>query len=117
MLSECCVPGPLLIGVHLIYNIVLVSGIQQSDSLQECVCMSVHVCIYMCIASVVVAHGLSSCRSRALEHRFSSCGVRAYCPEACRIVPDQGLNLCLLHWQADPLLLNHQGSPGPQLFR
>ena len=24
----------------------------------------------------------------------------------------QGSNLCLLHWQADSLLLSHQGSPG-----
>ena len=28
-------------------------------------------------ASVVVVHGLSSCGSRALEHRFSSCGAWA----------------------------------------
>ena len=28
-------------------------------------------------ASVVVAGGLSSCGSRALEHRLSSCGARA----------------------------------------
>ena len=28
-------------------------------------------------ASVVVARGLSSCSSRALEHRLSSCGARA----------------------------------------
>ena len=28
-------------------------------------------------ASVVVAHGLSSCGSRALEHRLSSCDIRA----------------------------------------
>ena len=28
-------------------------------------------------ASVVVAHGLSSCGSRTLEHRLSSCGVWA----------------------------------------
>ena len=27
-------------------------------------------------ASVVAAHGLSSCGSRALEHRLSSCGAR-----------------------------------------
>ena len=27
--------------------------------------------------SVVVARGLSSCGSRALEHRFSSCGAQA----------------------------------------
>ena len=28
-------------------------------------------------ASVVVAHGLSSCGLRALEHKLSSCGARA----------------------------------------
>ena len=27
------------------------------------------------------------------------------------IFPTQGLNLCLLHWQADSLPLGHQGSP------
>ena len=27
------------------------------------------------------------------------------------IFPTQGLNLRLLHWQADSLLLSHQGSP------
>ena len=27
------------------------------------------------------------------------------------ILPDQGLNLCFLHWQADSLPLEHQGSP------
>ena len=42
--------------------------------------------------SVVVAHGFS-------------------CPTACGIFPDQGLNLCLLHWQVDPSPLSHQGSP------
>ena len=42
--------------------------------------------------SVVVTHGLS-------------------CSEACGIFPDQGLNLHLLHWQADSSPLSHQGSP------
>ena len=42
--------------------------------------------------SVVVAHGLS-------------------CSVACGIFPDQGLNPCPLHWQADPQPLRHQGSP------
>ena len=41
--------------------------------------------------SEVVAHGLSC--------------------SACGIFPDQGLNLCLLHWQADSLSLTHRGSP------
>ena len=32
------------------------------------------------------------------------------CPTAPGIFPDQGQNLCLLHWQADSLPLSHQGS-------
>ena len=43
--------------------------------------------------SVVVAHGPS-------------------CSAARGIVPDQGLNPCPLHWQADSQPLRHQGSPG-----
>ena len=42
--------------------------------------------------SVIVAHGPS-------------------CSAACGILPDQGLNLCPLHWQADSQPLRHQGSP------
>ena len=42
--------------------------------------------------SVVVAHGPS-------------------CSVACGIFPDQGSNLCHLHWQADSQPLRHQGSP------
>ena len=43
--------------------------------------------------SVIVAHGPS----------YSA---------ACGIFPDQGSNLCPLHWQADSQPLRHQGSPG-----
>ena len=32
------------------------------------------------------------------------------CSEASGILPDLGMNLCLLHWQADSLPLSHQGS-------
>ena len=42
--------------------------------------------------SVVVAHGLS---------RSVACGI----------LPDQSLNPCPLHWQADSQPLHHQGSP------
>ena len=42
--------------------------------------------------SVVVAHGPG-------------------CSAACGIFPDQGSNLCPLHWQADSQPLRHQGSP------
>ena len=44
------------------------------------------------------SHGLSSCSSQALEHRFNSCGPRHFCSEACGIFQDQGSNLCLLQW-------------------
>ena len=47
--------------------------------------------------SVVVAHGPS-------------------CSAACGIFPDQGLNPCPLHWQADSQPLRHQGSPGTEVF-
>ena len=43
--------------------------------------------------SVIVAHGPSG-------------------SAACGIFPDQGSNLCPLHWQADSQPLRHQGSPG-----
>ena len=55
-------------------------------------------------ASVAAVPGLRSTGSVAVVHGFSCC--KAY-----GIFPDQGLNLCLLHWQADSLLLGHQGSP------
>ena len=59
-------------------------------------------------ASVVVAHGLSSCSSQALEHRLRSCGAQAQLLwAACGIFLDQGSNSCLLHWQADSLPLSH----------
>ena len=45
-----------------------------------------------CAGSVVVAHGPS-------------------CSTACGIFPDQALNLCPLHWQADSQPVHHQGGP------
>ena len=47
--------------------------------------------------SVIVAHGPS-------------------CSAACGIFPDQGLNPCPLHWQADSQPLRHQGSPCWKIF-
>ena len=46
------------------------------------------------VSSVVVAHGLQSAGSVVVAHRLS-------CSMACGIFPDQGLNPCPLHWQAD----------------
>ena len=38
------------------------------------------------------------------------------CSAACGILPDQGSNPCLLHWQADSQPLRHQGSPQKVFF-
>ena len=55
------------------------------------------------VGSVVGALGLENTGSVAV-HELS-------CSEACGIFPDQGLNLCLVHWQVDSLPLSHQGTP------
>ena len=44
------------------------------------------------------------------------CTHRLSCSAAYGIVPDQGLNSCLLHWQAHSSPLSHQGSSGVRFF-
>ena len=70
------------------------------------------------LIAVCASHcgGVSCCGARALgrtasvfvAHRLSS-------SVACGIFLDQGLNLYLLHWQADSSPLSHQGSPSKYL--
>ena len=55
------------------------------------------------MGSVVAAPRLQSTGSIAVVPGLS-CSVGS-----CGIFPDGGLNLCLLHWQADSLPLSHQG--------
>ena len=52
------------------------------------------------------------------SRRAGSVGVAhgPSCSVACGIFPDQGLNLCPLHWQADSQPLRHQGSPSLGFF-
>ena len=60
------------------------------------------------VASLIAERGLQSAWALVVEAcRLSSCGT--YAP----LLPfwDQGLKLCLLHWQVDSLPLSHQGSP------
>ena len=56
------------------------------------------------MGSVAAASWLYSTGSGIVAHRLR-------CSGACRIFPDQGSNLCLLHWSADSLPLRHQESP------
>ena len=55
------------------------------------------------VASLVVERKLYSTSSVAVVHRL-------ICSEAYGIFLNQGLNLWLLHWQADSLPLSHQGN-------
>ena len=66
-------------------------------------------CIYRFFLKIlylllIVVHGLLIAVSSLVEHKLS-------CLMACGIFPGQGLNLCVLHWQADSYPLRHQGSP------
>ena len=53
-----------------------------------------------CVGSGVVVPGLQSTGSVLVAHRLS-------CSATCGIFLDQGSNLCLLLWQADPYSLSH----------
>ena len=60
--------------------------------------------------------GSSACElggrsSPALEHRLGSCVHGRSCSTACRILPDQGSNPCLRHWQADFFTTKPPGKP------
>ena len=59
------------------------------------------------LTEVSLDAGLSCCSSQALE-----CGLVVVqglsCSKACGILPDQGSNPRLLHWQADLLPQSHQ---------
>ena len=57
------------------------------------------------VGSVVVARGLQSAGLVVVVHELN-------CPVTHGIFLDRGLNSCALHWQADSLPLDHQGSPG-----
>ena len=63
--------------------------------------------------------GLSPSRPLLLRSTASRCAGSATvahgpsCSVACGIFPDQDLNPCPLHWQADSQPLRHQGSPPP----
>ena len=75
--------------------------------------------------SIVMVHGLLIVEaSRVTEHRLSGHGPQlqhmgslvAACELRCSVThgifPDEGSNLCLLHWQADSSPLSSQESPG-----
>ena len=98
--------------VSLIYDIMSVSGIQQSDSI-----IINNLCMYACVLSCSVVsdslqpHGLQLTRllcpwdfpgkNTGVGSNFLLQGT----------VPTQGWNPRLLQWQVDSLPLSHQGNP------
>ena len=88
-------------------------GLLSSRGAQASLCSG-----FSCGARAPGPAGLSSCGSRALERRLSSCGAtyRLSYSAAHGIILDQGSNLCLLHWQVDSLPLSPRGSPHPSFF-
>ena len=61
-------------------------------------------------APAVAVCGFSSCGSRASSTGSIFVAHGLICSVACGIFPDQGLNLCLLNWQVNSLLLIDQGN-------
>ena len=92
--------------------------------------LKINLFIYLWLSLVAASGGHSSWRCAGLSlsrplllrstgSRRAGSAVVAHgpsCSVACGIFPDQGSNLCPLHWQADSQPLRHQGSPGSNLF-
>ena len=69
-------------------------------------------CLLTAMVSCVAEHRLRACRLQSLWLVSSVAVVQGLsCFEACRVILDQGLNLCPLHWQENPQPLVHQGNP------
>ena len=98
------------------FYLLFISGCAESLLLRRlfssCGARASHYCGFCCCGTWVLGHagsavvvpGLWSTGSIAVAHRLR-------CSMAWGIFLDQGLNLCLLHWQTDSLSLNHQGCP------
>ena len=69
------------------------------------------------VASLIAENRLQAYRLQEFQHTGSVVMAHSLsCSMACGMFPDQGLNLCPLHWQVDYFPLYHQGSPVLNLF-
>ena len=78
-----------------------------------CVFVCVCVCVRACsvLINTLQSHGLGPSRLLGPSNfpgKYTGVGCHFLLQG---IFPIQGLNLCLLHWQADALPLHHMGSP------
>ena len=93
-----------------IYLFLAVLGLRLCDGLSLVVANGVHSssrCVGLSLSRALLLQSTGSRRAGSVivAHGPS-------CSAACGIFPDQGPNLCPLHWQADSQPLRHQGSPG-----
>ena len=89
------------------YLLWTVLGLHCYVDVSSCDVQASHCSAFSCCgsqASVVVLPG--PWNTRSVVAVFGLC-----CSMACGIFPDQGMNPCLLHWQANSLPLNYQGGP------
>ena len=90
-------------GLSCAGSLLLCAGflwLQQVEAALSFYACTSHCRSFTCCGAQILGHvGLV-----VVAHRLS-------CSTVCGIFPDQGLNLCVLHWQVDSLLLSHQGSP------
>ena len=87
LLGLRCSTGFSLVGARGGYSLVVVHG------------------LLIAVAFLVAERRVQSTWASVVVARGFSCSL------VCDIFPDQESNPCLLHWQADSLPLNHQGSP------
>ena len=76
-----------------------------------CVCVCVCVCVCSVLINTLQSHALGPSRLLGPSNfpgKYTGAGCHFLLQG---IFPIQGLNLCLLHWQADALPLHHMGSP------
>ena len=85
--------------LHWVFVAAQLSLVAESKDSSAAVCR-----LLLALASLVAEPRLQSTGSVVVVLGLSY-------PETCGIFPDQGLNLCPLHWQADSQPLGHQGRP------
>ena len=74
----------------------------------DCVCMHAHACSVMSDSATPLTVACQAPLFMEFPGRITGVGCQFLLQE---IFLTQELNPCLLHWQADSLLLNHLGSP------
>ena len=110
-----------VLGLHcsMGFSLVVKNGL-----LSSCGACASHCSDFSRAAQALRCTGFSSCLTWAQQLQLPGSRAQAQqvwctgfsCSSACGIFPNQGLNLCLLHWQADSLPLNHQGSPCSEFY-